>query len=85
MKVQLEILETCIKIQELAEGDYFWYSDELYIRPIIDITNTHFPGIEDVILVFCISDESLMMMSPVIKVIPETRDLTIIIDKIQQR
>ena len=81
MEVQLKEPDLEEAVSELGEGDYFWYNEELYIRPVVEITNTHFPGIDDVIIIFCITDESLTMISPEIKVIPETRDLIITVQK----
>lgn len=86
MHTELSEPSALVKVKDLGDGDYFWYNEELYFvcSSPTEIHNMLHAANEVRILVACLHDESLSLIGTDIEVLPETRNLTIVMDKVKQ-
>lgn len=86
MHIELSEPSGLVKVKDLGEGDYFWRNDELYFVCTLtaEINNMLDAANEARVLIACVHDESLTLVGTDIEVLSETRNLSMVIDKVKQ-
>ena len=87
MYVSVEEPKTLILIEDIAEGEYFWWEDELHLKPIftsdfLELIKQDKMG--DRVIIVGIDDDCISLMNFGTNVLRETRNICIGMDKVKQ-
>ena len=87
MYISIQEPETLTLIENIKEGEYFWWDEELYLKPIFTTDLLELikqDKIGDRVIVVGNDDDCISLMNFGTEVLVETRNLCVSLDKTKQ-